>query len=243
MPKASLLLLCMSLISHEVLAKETKWIKSNTLTQSDFHAITKNERKYVRSETAESMEASYLLVDDYEWYYHEGDLVIDGNFDNGNWLVVNGNLTIHGSYDDYSVGSGHLIVLGNVYVENFLNEGFAYIKNELKAKGLVYADYNDHNFEAIGGVASRGLIVSDKMVQIGTVESDFYINDDLSEKSFNENTGKAQKLLVPELYEAVDEDEDELSSSTPSYENVVARVRKNLPLFKNEIATNVLAEK
>lgn len=60
-----------------------------------------------------------------------GNLTIEGGFDNDNALVVNGNLTIHGSYDDYYSGSGELIVLGNVVVDDFLNRGFAFVNGKL----------------------------------------------------------------------------------------------------------------
>ncbi|OON48473.1 hypothetical protein BV389_16770, partial [Escherichia coli] len=130
----------------------TEWISSEDLITSDFHLMTADERNVVKAATDDSMEAAYMLKDNIRWYYHNGDLSLPANFSNQNKLVVNGNLTISGDYDDYLSGNGHLIVLGNVIVDNFINHDFAYVKGQMTAKGLVYADYNDHNFEVMKGI-------------------------------------------------------------------------------------------
>ncbi|MCV5747012.1 hypothetical protein OFN42_43040, partial [Escherichia coli] len=70
-------------------------------------------------------------------------------------------------------------------------------------KGLVYADYNDHNFEVMKGISARGIIVSDKATQFEVIKAEFYINEDGSGEGYNwdENIQKAYSLVTADLYD------------------------------------------
>src|SRR5690349_1637207 len=55
----------------------------------------------------------YLRDRNTTFHLHKGDLTIDGSFANTHALVVDGDVTIRGSYDDFRGGGiGILVVLG-----------------------------------------------------------------------------------------------------------------------------------
>lgn len=68
--------------------------------------------------------ADYLQHHPY-FVVHDGDLVIDGDFAPADdiSLLVMGNLTITGSYDD-QYGRGHVVVVGDMTTKNMLSGGF-----------------------------------------------------------------------------------------------------------------------
>lgn len=222
-------------------ARAAKWVSSEELIPADFHIMTAEERQMVKGETSDSMEASYMLKDNIRWYYHNGDLSVPGNFSNQNTLVIKGNLTISGDYDDYISGNGHLIVLGNVIVDNFINRDFAYIKGQMNAKGLVYADYNDHNFEVMKGITARGIIVSDKATQFDVTKADFYINENEGGDDYDweANIIKAYSMFAPESYDIADIETDDILNSYPNYDRVADRIAQGLPLFRDKPATGI----
>lgn len=94
---------------------------------------------------------------------HDGDLSIEGDFilRGGKSLIVDGDLTIEGTYDDCR-GTGHIVVLGDMKADNVLTWGTSIVTGRLTAKELVYCCYNDHISEFRGGVTARALLISDK---------------------------------------------------------------------------------
>ncbi len=236
MNKIKILIICMVVFIATENVYAAEWITSDDLIKSDFHIMTAEERNGVKEETDDSMEASYMLKNNIRWYYHNGDLSIPSNFSNKHTLVVKGNLTINGDYDDYSAGDGHLIVLGNVIVDNFINHDFAYVKGEMQAKGLVYADYNDHNFEVMKGITARGIIVSDKATQFEVNNAEFYINEDTSNENYDwdANIRKAYSLFEPDLYEITEIETDNVLNAYPDYDSVAASIVQGLPLFRDK---------
>lgn len=222
-------------------AQSAQWFNSKELIISEFHVMTAEERALVKEATAGSMEGRYILADDYKWFYHNGDLSIKGNLDNKNMLVVNGNLTIEGSYDDYHSGSGHLIVLGNVTSDHFMNQGFAWVGGQLTTKGLVYSYYNDHNFEVMNGVQAKGIIVSNKATRFNVLQSDFYINDNVIDSdNYRANISKAAALFIPDVYFLSEESSNDMSfSSFPQEEAVLVKVHKGENLFREQPATDI----
>ncbi|TLU80821.1 DUF2773 domain-containing protein [Escherichia sp. E4930] len=236
MNKIKILIVCMVVFIATENVYAAEWITSDDLIKSDFHIMTAEERNGVKEETSDSMEASYMLKNNIRWYYHNGDLSIPSNFSNKHTLVVKGNLTINGDYDDYSAGDGQLIVLGNVIVDNFINHDFAYVKGEMQAKGLVYADYNDHNFEVMKGITARGIIVSDKATQFEVNNAEFYINEDTSNENYDwdANIRKAYSLFEPDLYEITEIETDNVLNAYPDYDSVAASIVQGLPLFRDK---------
>ncbi|EFT2865053.1 DUF2773 domain-containing protein [Escherichia coli] len=241
MNRINILVICMVLFFMTGNACATEWISSEDLITSDFHLMTADERNVVKAATDDSMEAAYMLKDNIRWYYHNGNLSLPANFSNQNKLVVNGNLTISGDYDDYLSGNGHLIVLGNVIVDNFINHDFAYVKGQMTAKVLVYADYNDHNFEVMKGISARGIIVSDKPTQFEVIKAEFYINEDGSGEGYNwdENIQKAYSLVTADLYDHTEIETDNISNAYPDYDSVADNIVQGLPLFRDKAAPEI----
>ncbi|EHO7996761.1 DUF2773 domain-containing protein [Escherichia coli] len=241
MNRINILVICMVVFFMTGNACATEWISSEDLITSDFHLMTADERNVVKAATNDSMEAAYMLKDNIRWYYHNGDLSLPTNFSNQHKLVVNGNLTISGDYDDYLSGNGHLIVLGNVIVDNFINHDFAYVKGQMTAKGLVYADYNDHNFEVMRGISARGIIVSDKATQFESIKAEFYINEDASGEgySWDENIKKAYSLVNPDFYDHTEIETDNIFNAYPDYDSVADNIIQGLPVFRDKADSKI----
>ena len=148
----------------------------------------------------------YYLEDGTHWYAHRGDLVIDGDLDNDMLLLVDGDLTIRGTYNDYRGDSGHLLVLGDVRAENVLSWNAFCATGSLYAAGLVLAYYNDHPFEVSGPLlAARGLVLVDKSgtlpdrrrVEVSSIEA--------------EDDDPLDEHLAPAMLEWLDEDYVEIT--------------------------------
>lgn len=230
----NLLIACIGLMTGSAYAESNLWVNSRDIVDSQFHKMTAEEHGNVIAKTESSIEASYALKENSQWYYHNGDLTIEGSLDNENALVVNGNLTIHGSYDDYYSGSGELIVLGNVVVDDFLNRGFTFVNGKLDSSGVVFTYYNDHYTEVTKGVQARGIIVSDKAVDFDVIKSDFILNDYVTQQDIE----KAYSLLVPDIYFAGINDEDVFM--LPDDDSIADRVRNNQPLFRTKPVTDII---
>ncbi len=97
------------------------------------------------------------------WYIHEGDLILDKSFASEYALIVKGNLTIHGIYDDYKNSYiGNVIVLGNLEADHLYSWGTLTVLGDIKVKGLIYNEYNDHVFETKGEIHCKAFYVDDK---------------------------------------------------------------------------------
>lgn len=152
-------------------------------------------------------EIRHYLEDGTHWYAHRGDLVIDGDFDNDMLLVVEGDLTIRGTYNDDRSGAGHLLVLGDVRAENVLSGNAFCATGSLYAAGLVLATYNDHPFEVSGPVlAARGLVLVDKS---GTLPGRRIVEFSSTE---GEDDDPLDEHLAPAMLQWLDEDYDEISA-------------------------------
>ncbi len=106
------------------------------------------------------------MIQDYlskAWYIHRGNLVIDGHFDNNVALIVDGNLTVRGLYNDYKSGSGYLLCLGDFRAQNIMSWNAFAVTGSLYAAGFVWAYYNDFPFEVFGETfQARGMAFFDK---------------------------------------------------------------------------------
>ncbi|MES2818614.1 MAG: hypothetical protein V4812_06450, partial [Pseudomonadota bacterium] len=173
------------------------------------------------------------------WELHRGDLHIDGSLDNRHALVVDGNLTINGDYDDYTSGIGMLVVLGELRVDNLMSWGSVYVDSDLQARGLVIAEYNDFTFEVKGKVNARGLVIHDKSSSYENGQLGF-VYDDMAGTDA-EQAALAVRQLVPELYDVSEFAEDNPLGS-PNYEQAVARMRAGQPLFRQQPATASLIQ-
>lgn len=144
------------------------------------------------------------------WRVHRGDLIIDGSFHNGHGLIVLGNLTIRGHYDDEHLlgqgdaGYGLLFVKGDVRVEGIYSEGPIHITNSLDANDLIYTFENNWSFEVLGTIKARGLVIDDKAAHYGETEVGFLIDtmdQGPEHRDEDEEMGKAMRALRGELFE------------------------------------------
>jgi hypothetical protein len=171
---------------------------------------------------------------------HRGDLTIDGSFVNAHALVVDGDLTIRGSYDDYRDGGiGVLVVLGDLRAEHVVSWGSIAVTGTLQATGLVYAYYNDFTFEVAGPVQARALVVFDKSTNDLRVEAPIRQTDD------GDGAALAVRHFVPELM--IDDVLDKTDATTTelqavaSYEAARKRVASGLPIFRERPGPESLA--
>ncbi|MET1081394.1 MAG: hypothetical protein ABWY06_25620 [Pseudomonas sp.] len=242
LPRLALLLpvfglLCCSLSPASLAAT---WLDSSTLVeQPGYASMSKAELGALRTRLSASQIGDYLGDPDIGWIVHKGDLRIDGSFDNSHGLVVDGNLTIAGDYDDYGDGIGLLVVLGNLQVDDLMSWGSLYVQGDLNASGLVIAEYNDFTFEVDGKVNARGLVVHDKSSSYESGQLGF-VYDDMAGTDA-EQAALAVRHLVPELYD-VEEFEEDNPLSTPSYDHAVSRMRAGEPLFRQQPAPAALVE-
>jgi hypothetical protein len=182
----ALVLTCFANVAH---AKD--WLQTQTLPG----VKTLNATERAAWAKRISGQVAYNFADaDGRVLMHDGDLVIDGNLDNGERFIVNGNLTIKGNYHDYLDGIGVLVVLGNMQVENVYSWGAISVRNDLNASGIVLTCYNDFTFEVAGNVNARALVISDKSADYhrGTIE--VVLSDNVSDEDL------AWRILRPEFF-------------------------------------------
>ncbi|HJU39711.1 MAG TPA: hypothetical protein VJ724_09075, partial [Tahibacter sp.] len=180
----------------------------------------------------------YVVDPDVAVYRHAGDLALDRSFSNDDVVIVEGNLTIDGDYDDDSPGTGVLVVLGDMKADDVMSWGSLAVAGKLASTGLVYANYNDFTFEVGGAITARALVVSDKAGDWNAVDARVVQTDD------GWNSAEALRHFVPELMV------DSLVDSSEPGEPVQAqadwgvankRIRALQPLFRDPPGPATLA--
>lgn len=142
------------------IAAASEWQSASTLTGT--HTASASERAALVTQLARS-QVVYNFEGDSRVLIHDGDLRIDGNLASGELLVVRGNLTVTGMYDDdRDDGIGVLVVLGDMHVRDVYSWGAMHVSGDLTASGLLMTVYNDFTFEVGGKLDARALLVSDK---------------------------------------------------------------------------------
>ncbi len=111
-------------------------------------------------------------------------------------LLVDGALTIAGSYDDG--GEGALIVLGDLSAEHVLTGGALYVQGAVRASGLVFGEGGRDAFETDGGVTARGIVMAGHRAAYAVAAADFVV-DDGGEVSDAAVAAMGRRLL-PELF-------------------------------------------
>lgn len=187
-----------------------------------------------------SLIRDYLRDRNVRVHLHKGDLTIDGSFANTHVLVVDGHLTINGSYDDFRGGGiGILVVLGDLRAEHVVSWGSIAVTGTLEASGLVYAYYNDFTFEVAGPVKARALIVFDKATNDPRVEAAVRQTDDgdgaaLAVRHF------VPELMIDDILDKTEADTTELQA-VASYDVARARIAAGLPIFRQQPGAESLA--
>ena len=177
--------------------------------------------------------SGYLVEPHYAWYYRKGDLVIDGNLNNSHALIIDGDLTIEGNYDDYTDDIGLLVVLGDLRVVDAYSWGSVSVMGKVRASGMFYAEYNDYVFDA-GSVEAGALIIYDKSGSVGEVKAPVYIS---SWESSPDGMGVTvlrtvePEILIPGMDEFLTED---YAFPMPSSRVFRQRLAAGLPAIRLE---------
>lgn len=221
-----------------------EWITSADLARQG--TLTKLDKAGVTAVLARVPKGMYLIKDyvgdgGATVLWHKGDLTIDRSFSNDDVVVVDGNLTVKGDYDDYSPGIGVLLVLGDFTVSNVLSWGSIAVSGKLDSTGAVFAYYNDFTFEVAGPIKARAFLMVDKSGSIGDVEATVSQMDD------EPNTAQALRHFVPELMidDALDKGPDAFDDAAPmrafaDWDVAKALVHAGLPLFRDTPAPETL---
>jgi len=97
---------------------------------------------------------------DHEWDVHEGDLVIDGNWQADNvTLIITGDLHVKGVYDAYSKGFSFVVVLGNMTAEHVICWYGLSVVGNLNVAGMVNIEHYMFPFEIGGDLHARSLSI------------------------------------------------------------------------------------
>ena len=163
------------------------------------------------------------------WRVAEGDVTIDANILNTEYVIIFGNLIINGNYDD-TRGDGALVVMGSLSLDYCMSRGMVYIHAGLTASGLVYANYNDYTFDVTGKTNARGVLFVDKDGHIDPGVVGFYLNCSYDYDQYGDHL----LLLHPDLFLFDDHitEWDVMHSLTPEFQFVRERLEQGLPIFR-----------
>jgi len=130
------------------------------------------------------------------WRLHQGDLHIKGAWLNDQNLIVNGNVTLEGNYDDQGNGTtGSLIVLGNFQAQNIVSAGPLSVSGQLDTHGIVHAHGRSQALDVVGTLKARALVVQDRDLNTNKTLATIYLGD----VSDEQGQALALREMVPEL--------------------------------------------
>ncbi len=165
-------------------------------------------------------------------FFHHGDLRVVGHIWPSDVFVVTGDLVVEGCVEDYAPSS--FIIVGGDFDCHALNtESEVHVGGALRARDVVYGDYNDHRLIA-ETIRARLIIEHDHCID-GAIDGprfDTYTYD-VREAS----TAALQKLLVPEVFRVDDDDDDEGDGDGElglSREALFERLRAGEPVFRED---------
>ncbi|MET1081395.1 MAG: hypothetical protein ABWY06_25625 [Pseudomonas sp.] len=207
------------------------WVSSH---QIKLKPLSATERQRLSDRLAPHALRNHFEESYVDWQIHRGDLRIDNSFENNQALVVEGDLSIAGDYDD--LYRGRLVVLGDLRVDNLVSEGSLYVDGDLDAQGLVFAQNDERSpftFEVKGRVNAHGLIVSRKNSQYRLGQVQFAHND---ERWLDPpQAALVTRHLLPEVFEP-HRYNVEGEMWTADFELVSQRLHDGLPLFRQPMA-------
>ena len=219
---------------------------AKTITASDltarFEQLTKTKEVKVLIDTLKNVHDYIEYYDKTQWYVYHGDLVIDGDFDNDVALVVLGDLTIKGNYNDYISGTGFLVCHGNMRVQNLLSWNYFSVGQSLYAAGIVGAHYNDYSFGVYGKTfQSRAYYSQDREMNCPENKfSEIHVHTHVDsewqcKKAFYDILFPGMSSFYDAEYEEISETEaarlltkkDQVIGSAPYWEAAVKGVKNN----------------
>lgn len=220
---------------------------SDWLNASDIPGIRQatNEEKLWLSQTIKGM-ISYDF-ENQDFLIYDGDLTIPANFIASGHLVVRGNLTIKGMYDDeeglrrnYRTGYGFTIVMGNMSATHIYNWASLYVKGDLNVSGLIFTISNDFYFEVDGKLNAKGLFIDDKYANFNEANLEFAFLSQLyeREKDFHLLHNGFRHLLPefisePEFRDAIDQDYMTLESQPINHGAIWENLLNGKPVLRD----------
>ncbi|MFZ6674199.1 hypothetical protein [Undibacterium sp. Xuan67W] len=184
----------------------------------------------------------YLGDKDIPWGVYEGDLHIKNGCEHQSALIVNGNLTIDGVYDDGLTGL--IIVLGDMRVHSVISWAGVAVSGDLYARDLVYAYYNDFTFEVGGTVHARALVVSDRSFSANKINATMRLRDVNNDEMAN--YVRAVREFVPEVLVdsvlEIFEDDESIIRLKPNFSVTRERLAMGLPIFRELPAPELVAK-
>ena len=188
------------------------------------------------------------LTDETRWLIHRGDLTFDQSIYLDFPLIVEGDLVIHGYYDDYSGSDiGSLIVLGDMKAEHVFTWGPMAVTGSIIAKeGLILAHYNDFTFEVAGKIEARALLIDDKSSDYNEVQASVHIGSDGPKVNSAEMLRLFQPETLIESYAGEFEEEyesDWFAEQFPSHDVCTQLLDEGKPIFRKTVAPKSLLEK
>lgn len=170
---------------------------------------------------------------DQDFLIYDGDLSVSTNLKVNERLVVRGNLTIKGMYDDFEGFSGSAIIFGNMSAENMFNIRSLFITGDLNVANIIYTAHEHYYFSVDGTLNAKGVIVDDKLAEfnLGKVEFAFLGNvydEDSEEHEQLMHSGfrriRPELISMPDIRDYISETEtlDQQSIEGPLREYMMA---------------------
>lgn len=119
-----------------------------------FSAATAEDKQQVEQAINSSVNLVPFGLSASDWKVHRGDLVVEGNIESNQKLIVLGNLTVKGNISTFSL-SNPWVILGNVTATNIVTDSPLLITGSINASGLVFIDSYYDNPSSIKGVLMR----------------------------------------------------------------------------------------
>lgn len=99
-----------------------------------------------------------------------GNLTIHGDFVVESPLLVTGNLTVNGVYED--IGSeSPVAILGNLRAQHMRTTGWVIVGGDTVAENYFYGHYNDDAYECFGTLSAKAILSDEHQILCGKVIS------------------------------------------------------------------------
>lgn len=165
-----------------------------------FSAATAEDKQQVEQAINSSVNLVPFGLSASDWKVHRGDLVVEGNIESNQKLIVLGNLTVKGNISTFSL-SNPWVILGNVTATNIVTDSPLLITGSINASGLVFIDsYYDNPSSIKGSINARGIFINDIIAPVvaSSTNSEFMVR--ASDKNDTENVKKALMIINPDAY-------------------------------------------
>lgn len=165
-----------------------------------FSAATAEDKQQVEQAINSSVNLVPFGLSASDWKVHRGDLVVEGNIESNQKLIVLGNLTVKGNISTFSL-SNPWVILGNVTATNIVTDSPLLIAGSINASGLVFIDsYYDNPSTIKGSINARGIFINDIIAPVvaSSTNSEFMVR--ASDKNDTENVKKALMIINPDAY-------------------------------------------